>query len=214
MEKLRILVVDDHELIRHGIKRLIEGVTDMVVVGEAANGLEAVACGPELRPDVVLMDIAMPGMGGAEATRRLKTVQPEAKVLALTLHEDNSWLHELLVAGASGYVLKSAAATELVQAVRAISSGGTYIDPRMAAKLIGALVQSPGSRARPDATEREVDVLRRIARGFSNREISAALGVSVKTVESYKARAMEKLGLSSRVDIVQLAVERGWLRGG
>jgi DNA-binding NarL/FixJ family response regulator len=212
VRKTRLFVADDHVVVREGLKNLIAAQLDMEVVGEAENGEDAVARAPELRPDVVVLDISMPGMNGAEATRRLRQACPDLRVLILTVHEDQSFLRQLLAAGAAGYVLKRAAADELVHAVRAVAAGGTYLDPAIAAKVVGRFIDgSHASPFRADLSERESDVLRLIAQGYSNKEIAAQLSVSVKTVETYRARSMEKLGLESRVDIVRYAVGRGWL---
>lgn len=213
MSKLRIFLADDHTVVREGLKRLIDVEPDMEVVGEAADGKEALEKAGQSQPDVVVMDISMPELNGTQATRLLKQSYPKIGVLALTVHEDKSYLRELLEAGASGYVLKRAAGDELIQAIRAVSTGGLYVDPHLAAKLVSTFVQ-PGSRfgGTGELSEREGTVLRLIAQGHSNKEIAAQLGVSVKTIETYKARSMEKLGLRSRVDIIRIAGERGWLR--
>lgn len=213
MTKLRVFLADDHTVVREGLKRMIDMEPDMEVVGEAADGKEAVRRAGETQPDVVVMDISMPEMNGTQATRELKQLHPKIGVLALTVHEDKSYLRELLEAGALGYVLKRAAGEELIQAIRAVSTGGLYVDPHIAAKLVSTFVQ-PGSRlgGTGELSEREGTVLRLIAQGHSNKEIAAQLGVSVKTIETYKARSMEKLGLRSRVDIIRIAGERGWLR--
>jgi DNA-binding NarL/FixJ family response regulator len=167
----------------------------------------------QLCPDVAVVDVSMGQINGAEATRKIRTVCPNTRVLALTVHEDTSYLRELLDAGAAGYVLKRAAADELIQAIRAVASGGVYVDPRIAGKLVSTFAQAralaPTTMA--ELSERETAVLRLIAQGYTNKEIASQLGLSVKTVETYKARSMEKLGLRSRVDIVRTATERGWL---
>ena len=213
MRKLRIFLADDHTVVREGLKRLIDIEPDMEVVGEAGDGQQALEQAAQIQPDVVVMDISMPELSGTQATRKLKQAHPNIGVLALTVHEDKSYLRELLEAGASGYVLKRAAGDELIQAIRAVSTGGLYVDPHVAAKLVSTLVQ-PGARAgnAGELSEREGTVLRLIAQGHSNKEIAGQLGVSVKTIETYKARSMEKLGLRSRVDIIRVAGERGWLR--
>ncbi|MES2693124.1 MAG: response regulator transcription factor [Verrucomicrobiota bacterium] len=208
----RILLVDDHAVLRQGMKHLIDAESDMEVVGQAADGGQAVSMAATLKPDIVVMDLSMPEMGGAEATRRLKIASPACKVLVLTVHEDRSYLKELLEAGALGYMLKRAAPEELINALRGIAAGNVYLDARLANKLVTSLV---GRRVgTPDntteLTRREQDVLRNIADGYSNKEIAGMLEISVKTVETYKARAMEKLGLRNRVDIVRVSRERGW----
>lgn len=214
MSKLRIFLADDHAMVREGLKRLIESEPDLKVDGEAADGVEAVAGALRSRPDVVILDLSMPRMNGAEATRQLRASRPDLKVIALTVHEDRSYLHELLEAGASGYVLKRAAGEELIRAIRAVAAGGTYVDQRIVGNLITALIHPPGGSEVPidKLSERELTVLRLIASGYTNKEIAAQLNVSVKTIETYKARSMEKLGLRSRVDIVRIANEHGWFR--
>lgn len=214
MTKLRIFLADDHAMVREGLKRLIEAEPDLRVEGEAADGAEAVSGALRTRPDVVILDVSMPRLNGAEATRQLRAERPEMKIIALTVHEDRSYLHELLEAGASGYVLKRAAGEELIRAIRAVAGGGTYVDQRIVGNLINALVQPPNHREAPigKLSERELTVLRLIASGYTNKEIAAQLNVSVKTIETYKSRSMEKLGLRSRVDIVRLANEHGWFR--
>lgn len=214
MNKLHILLADDHAIVREGLKRLIEAEPDMEVKGEAADGREALKKALQLRPHIAVLDVTMGDCGGAQATREMKATCPEVKVLALTVHEDNTYLHELLEAGVSGYVLKRAAPAELIAAIRAIADGGMYVDHRVAGKLVRTMGQ-PASLSAGSATElsqRESSVMRLIARGYTNKEAGSELGISVKTVETYRARSMEKLGLRSRIDIVRVAAERGWLQ--
>lgn len=214
MTKLRILLVDDHNVVRQGLRRLVDIQEDMTVVGEAADGLAACELADRLRPDVVIMDVSMPNLGGAEATARLAKDHPEVRVLALTVHEDTTYLKLLLEAGASGYVLKRAVADELIRAVRTVASGGIYLDPAIAGKVVGGFVHGPPLASQGRTTElsdREEEVLRLIARGHTTREIAARIDLSAKTVESYKTRSMEKLGLGSRVEIVRYAIRHGWL---
>lgn len=213
---LRIVLADDHAVVREGLKALLNGQIDMRVVGEAADGEAACELTSALMPDVLVIDLSMPKLGGAQATERVHRDCPSVKILALTVHEERVYLTQLLRAGASGYVLKRAAAGELVGAVRTVASGGTYIDPSMAGSLVEGYLDGQDLATQPargPLSEREEDVLMRIARGFSNKEIAAALGLSVKTVETYKSRVAEKLGLRSRVEIVRYAAERGWLGG-
>jgi len=215
MSKLRILLADDHALIREGLKALINAQADMEVVGEAGDGLAAYKAAKELQPDLIIMDVSMPEMNGAKATERLKQELPDTKVLALTVHEDNGYLRQLMKAGASGYVLKRAAAEDLIHAIRAIAGGGVYIDPAMMSKVMAG---STRKRSLNDAlnnntlSERETEVLRLIALGYSNKEIAAQLEISIKTVETYKSRLMEKLDLHSRVDIVRYALQQGLMQ--
>jgi DNA-binding NarL/FixJ family response regulator len=211
--KSRIVLVDDHAVLRNGMRHLIEAEPDMEVVGEGEDGTAVQGLVDSLNPDIVILDLSMPEMSGADAIRRLKTSNAACKVLVLTVHEDRSYLRELLEAGALGYMLKRAAAEELIHAIRAIAGGSVYVDPRLANKLISSLIEKKPASGTPSEklTAREEQVLRSIAEGYSIKEIAAQLEISVKTVETYKARSMEKLGLCSRVDIVRTARERGWL---
>ena len=214
MAKLRVFLAEDHVVVRQGLRALIEAQPDMEVIGEADDGQAAVQGARDLGPDVVVMDVSMPRMSGTRATELLKQELPEIKVLALTAHEDKSYLRQLLGAGVSGYVLKRVAADELIRALRTVAQGGVYLDPNLAGKVVSGFVQRPAARegqAGGTLSDREAEVLRHIALGLSNKEIAAKLDVSVKTVETYKARSMEKLGLSSRAGIVGYAVQQGWL---
>ena len=215
MTALRVLLADDHAVVREGLKRLIENQPDMDVVGEASDGREAVERTLQLKPDVVVMDVSMGAVSGTEATRAVREQCPATKVLALTVHEDRSYVQAMLEAGASGYVLKRAAGDELIGAIRAVAGNGLYVDSRVATKLLTSFRMARGAApgAQGELSERETEVMKLIALGFTNKEISAQFGVSVKTIETYKARSMEKLGLRSRVDIVRTATERGWLSG-
>jgi DNA-binding NarL/FixJ family response regulator len=211
--KIRILLADDHAIVREGLKALINSQPDMEVIGEVVDGAQALRLADELDPDVAVVDVSMPEMGGAQVTERLRAARPDRKILILTIHEDKSYLRALLAAGAAGYVLKRAAAAELVQAIRAVAGGGTYIDPSLAGGVVEDFVHpEPATEGTPlDLSERESEVLRLIAQGYSNKEIASRLKLSVKTVETYKSRSMEKLGARSRVDIVRYAARRGWL---
>jgi DNA-binding NarL/FixJ family response regulator len=210
---LRILLADDHVTVRRGLKLLIDGELDMEVVGEASDGTEAVQKARELSPDVVVMDISMPGMNGLAATRALKKIQPDAVIVTLTRHADHAYLQELLRAGVSGYVLKRSAPTELLHAIRATAAGGQYLDTTLTARVTAGLAGRDGLAKTPATalTEREAAVLRLIASGYSNKEIAAQLSLSVKTVEAHKANAMRKLDLTGRIDIVKYAILQGWL---
>jgi DNA-binding NarL/FixJ family response regulator len=211
---LRVLLADDHPIVREGLKLLVNAQSDMRVVGEASDGESACHAARTLAPDILVMDLSMPTLGGAEATARVRRDCPGVKVLALTVHEERAYLTQLLRAGASGYVLKRAASAELVRAVRAVAAGGTYIDPALTGTLVEGYLdaEAAADESHHDAlSEREREVLLRIAQGFSNKEIAAQLALSVKTVETYKARMTEKLGFRSRVDIVRYAARQGWL---
>jgi DNA-binding NarL/FixJ family response regulator len=207
---VRILLVDDHLVVREGLKRLIELAGGMEVVGEADNGREGVDRVSSVEPDIVIMDVSMPELDGIQATRRIRRLRPATKVLALTVFEDKERLRALLDAGAAGYVLKRSAGDELIHAIRAVSSGGMYLDPRIAEKAVSDKAP-PQDALAGELSQREAAVLRLIAEGYSNKEIGATLEVSVKTVETYKARSMKKLRLRSRVDIVRFANRAGWL---
>lgn len=212
--RLRILVVDDHATVRQGLKLLIDSQSDMTVVGEAADGSGVLEQADALKPDIVVMDISMPGMNGLVATRMLKRAQPDAAIVALTRHEDDTYLDQLLRAGASGYVLKQSAPAEFLRAIRAVAAGGVYLDPAMSAGVADGLLdrdRAASRRAPTPISERESDVLRLIAVGYSNKEVATRLGISVKTVEAHKANAMRKLGLTGRVDVIRYAVLQGWL---
>jgi DNA-binding NarL/FixJ family response regulator len=211
MDKLRILLAEDHLVVREGLRALLEAQPGLAVVGEAADGLTAVAQAIALAPDVAVVDLSLPELGGAEVTERIRRECPGTRVVALTAHEDPAYVRRLLAAGASGYVPKRAAADELVRAVRAVAAGETYLDPALAKAVVGRLLDTPPPAAAVELSEREAEVVRMIALGYSNKEIAAKLGLSVKTVETYKARSLEKLGLRSRVDLVRYAAGRGWL---
>jgi DNA-binding NarL/FixJ family response regulator len=213
MRKLRVFLADDHVVVREGFKKLIDAEPDMVVVGEAGNGRQTIERLPAVHPDVAVIDVSMPEVDGVQVAHQLKEGSPGTKVLALTVHEDRSYLRELLETGARGYVLKRAAAEELIRAIRSVADGDVYVDPRMASKMVSGFVAQKASDGTPARTlsGREAKVLRLLATGYTNREIAEQMMLSVKTVETYKARSMEKLGLRSRVDIVRYATQAGWL---
>jgi DNA-binding NarL/FixJ family response regulator len=214
MHKSRILLADDHGVVREGLKSLINAQPDLEVVGEAGDGESACRMAEELLPDLVVMDVSMPGLTGDRATSRLGASCPGVRVLALTVHEDREHLRRLLKAGASGYVLKLATGEDFLRSLRVVAAGGVYLDPAVAGKVVGDLLQERGDLGPADEgslTQREAEVILRVARGFSNKEIAAQLDISVKTVETHKLRSMEKLNLRSRADVVQFALKRGWL---
>jgi len=213
VKKLRILLADDHVTVRRGLKLLIDAERDMEVVDEAGDGNEAVQKARELKPDVIVMDISMPGASGLAATRALKKIKPDAVIVTLTRHADNAYLQELLRAGVSGYVLKRSAPTELLHAIRAAAAGGQYLDTTLTKGITAGLAGKDARTKTPATalTDRESEVLRLIASGYSNKEIAAHLSLSVKTVEAHKANAMRKLDLTGRIDIVKYAILQGWL---
>jgi DNA-binding NarL/FixJ family response regulator len=212
--QLRILVADDHAIVRQGLRLLIDSQPEMHVVGEAADGKTVLDQADALKPDIVIMDISMPGMNGLIATRMLKERQPNVTIVALTRHEDDRYLEELLRAGASAYVLKQSPPTEFLQAIRAVAAGGIYLDPAMTSRVADGMLGGRGQAAtapRATISERESEVLRLVAVGHSNLEIAERLTISVKTVEVHKTKAMRKLGLSGRVDVIRYGVLQGWL---
>jgi two-component system, NarL family, response regulator NreC len=204
---IRILICDDHKLMQRGITTLLQTEPDMLIVGVASDTEEALQLAYEQRPDIVLMDISMPGAGGIEATRRLTQGVPGVRVLVLTVHEDESILREALAAGAAGYIVKRAAESELLDAIRAVARGDAYVHPAMMTALLRALAKPPHPEGvtTDSLTAREVDVLRLLAQGFTNRQIAERLSVSVRTVEGHRANITSKLGLHSRVDLVDYA---------
>jgi two-component system, NarL family, response regulator NreC len=210
--KLRVFLADDHAIVREGLKALINNQPDIEVVGEASDGRETVRAASACAPDIVVMDLSMPHLNGVQATGELRRSCPSARVLALSVHEETSYFRTMLEAGASGYVLKRSAADVLVTAIRAVAAGEVYLDPSLSGRIVSAFTSRPESGGPPtDLSDREADVLRLIATGYSNKEIGAQLGISVKTVETYKARAMHKLDLDGRVAIVRYAAMQGWL---
>jgi DNA-binding NarL/FixJ family response regulator len=186
----------------------------MEVVADAEDGRTAIELAQKLQPDVALMDISMPGLNGLKATAKLKECCPEVHVLAVTRHKDDGYLQQVLKAGASGYVLKQSPPAELLHAIRAVAKGGKYLDPALAGKVMGRYSgrSSAFNEGRADVSDREVEVLRLVAWGHSNKEIASRLDLSVKTIEVHKANAMKKLGMASRIDIVRYAVLQGWLQ--
>jgi two-component system response regulator NreC len=208
---IRILIVDDHAVVRSGLRRVLEAEDDIEVVGEAGDMRTAVFEAREQRPDVVLMDVVMPGGTGIEATPAVLKEVPEAKVLILSMQDDPLYVREAFAAGASGYVLKEAADTEVVDAVREIAGGGRYVHPSLGAKLVAAEAEE---RARVDAdplSEREHEVLRLLALGHTNQEIADMLFLSVRTVETHRAHIMQKLRLTTRAELVRYAIDTGLL---
>lgn len=213
-QRIRVLTVDDHAVVRAGVRQLLESQTGVVVVGEAAGGQEALEQAAALKPDVVLMDIAMPGMTGLEAARLLRELCPDVKVLILTMHEDDGYFFHALRAGAAGYILKEASPTELVSAIRVVCGGGVYFYPTLARRLLDdylSLSESSGSREAPSAglTEREQQVLRLTAAGHTSRQIAELLYLSPRTVERHRTNIMSKLNLHNRASLIRYAVSRG-----
>ncbi len=217
MTKLRILLADDHGVLRDGLTLLINAQPDMQVVASARGGREAVQLAIQLEPQLVVLDVSMPDLDGAEAAEQICARCPGVRILALTRYADQGYLSRLLDAGASGYVLKRTAGDALIDAIRVVAEGGSYIDPTLAGNLVARMARATGvGSALPQGhgvmlAEREMQVLRLIAWGQSNKEIAAQLGLSVKTIESYKATALDKLQLRSRTDILRYALANNWL---
>lgn len=215
MARIRVLIADDHALMREGIRALLRGSEDVEVVGEASDGREAVEKSHALRPDVVLMDVAMPGLGGLEATLELRRELPEVRVLVLTQYDDREYVARFLKAGVAGYVLKKAAGSELVAAIRSAHRGGLVLDPGIAREAVD-LARPPAELAAEDPyetlTEREKQVLKLVAEGGSSKDVAQMLGISVKTAMTHRENLMEKLGLHNRTDLIRFAVRRGVIR--
>jgi DNA-binding NarL/FixJ family response regulator len=214
MDKIRVVIAEDHETVREGLKLILDSQPDIEVVADVGDGRQALDRAQQLLPDVVLMDISMPGLNGLRTTAKLKECCPQVHVVALTRHKDDGYLQQVLRAGASGYVLKQSPPDELVHAIRAVAKGGKYLDPAVAGKVMGTFAcRKPVNAERQgDLSDRESEVLRLIAWGHSNKEIAERLDLSVKTVEVHKANALKKLGMASRIDIVRYAVLQGWLQ--
>ncbi|MBK8901544.1 MAG: response regulator transcription factor [Anaerolineaceae bacterium] len=213
MPKIKLVLADDHAVVRSGLRMLLQAQPDMEIVGEAESGAQALAQVHRLHPDIVLMDIQMPGMNGIEATRQIKEVCGETAVLALTMHEDDQYFFEMLQAGASGYLPKRAAPDELVHAIRTVSRGEVFLYPSLATRLVqsylGGEAGSESEALVSDLTPREQEVLVHIAEGLTNPEIADKLVISVKTVDRHRENIMRKLNLHSRIDLVKYALKQG-----
>lgn len=218
MSKVRILIADDHGVLRAGLRFLLNAETDMEVVGEAGDGSEAMVKARELHPDVILLDVTMPGTGGLQAIRHIIKASPASKILILSMHDDESYLREALRAGASGYALKKAADSELLSAIRAVHRGEIFLDPSLTKILVDELIgaqskqaEDQGDREVHRLSDREREVLRLLAQGYTSQQVADMLLLSLKTVETYKARVMNKLGLRSRAQLVRYALQVGLL---
>ena len=213
MKKIRVVLAEDHESVRQGLRLLLEARDDIEIVADAANGRVALDRVKALKPDVAVLDLAMPEMNGLAATKAIKQAAPQVNVVALTRHADDAYVQELLSAGASGYVLKQSPIEELLKAIRAVAAGDRYLDSTLVARNAKAYLSRYSSEpSRPPITDREASVLRLMAIGHSNKEIASALDIAVKTVEVHKANAMRKLNLRGRIDVVRYAVLSGWLQ--
>lgn len=208
---VRILIVDDHGVMRAGLRALLEDEPGLQVIGEAVNGDEALRQAGELNPDIVLMDLGMPGMGGIETTRQLKRLYPEIQVLVLTVYEDESMVREAIKAGAAGFIIKRAAEEELIMAIQTVERGDMYIHPALTRLLFTDLTPTIHSKksALDALTPRELEVMRYIIRGYTSRQIADVLFISTRTVEGHRASLMGKLELKNRVELIEFAEKHG-----
>ncbi len=213
--KIRIVLADDHPIFLNGVRELIQAEQDLDLVGEASSGLGALKVIREKQPDIAVVDISMPEMNGILLGRRLAAEMPAVSILALTLHEERAYLKQALDVGIRGYVLKRSAAETLVQAIRAVVVGSLYVDPAIASRMFNGSSDGAARQRRnvafPELTDREAEVLKLVALGFTNKEIAHQLDLSVKSIETFKARGTEKLGLNSRAELVRYASAQGWL---
>ncbi len=218
MSKLGIFLVDDHPIVRKGLRALVAEQVDMEVIGEAGDGRNALLQAKDLEPDVMILDITLPDLNGIQVMERIKQLCPQTKVLILTVHEASGYLRQLFQTGAAGYLLKKTAGEELAHAIRVVASGRAYLDPTLAGKIVTTLVNDPSVKGKDEIpgsrlSDREKEVLKLIALGYSNKEIAGQLDLSAKTIETYKARLIEKLGLNSRAELVRYALNQEWLQG-
>jgi NarL family two-component system response regulator LiaR len=216
MEKIRILIADDHTLVREGTRERLEREKDFEVVGEAADGEEAVKLAQELKPNVAIIDIAMPNLNGIEATKQIKANQPATSILVLSAYDNDQYIYAVLEAGANGYLLKNVRGAQLVDAIRDVSAGEVVLDPHVARKVVQWFSSMSHGKSvvegLPDHfSEREMEVLKLAAKGMSNKEIAAQLALSVRTVQSHLGNIFDKLGVSSRTEAVLRALKEGWI---
>jgi two-component system, NarL family, response regulator LiaR len=215
MEKIRILIADDHTLVREGTRQRLEREEDFEVVGEAGDGEEAVLLASQLKPDVAIMDVAMPNLNGIEATKRIKESRPATAILVLSAYDNDQYIYAALEAGANGYLLKNARGQQLVDAIRDVKAGEVVLDPHVARKVVqwfSSLSRGERVEGLPDyVSDRELDVLKLAAKGMSNKEIAAELSLSVRTVQSHLGNIFDKLGVSSRTEAVLRAIKEGWI---
>jgi len=216
MPRIRVLIADDHAIVREGVRALLKLSDDIEVVGEAANGLEAIEAARALSPDVILMDIAMPGLGGLEATLEIRKENPAVRILVLTQYEDREYIRRFLKAGVSGYVLKKAAGADLTSAIRAVQRGGLVLDPEVAREAMREHASADANGGEADSyetlTDREKQVLKLVAEGRSNKEVAELLDISVKTAMSHREHIMQKLDLHSRTELIKFALQKGVIR--
>ena len=211
---IRVLIVDDHQLVRSGLRLLLEAEKDMTVEDEAGNAADAVRLARLHKPDVVLLDVVMPGGSGLDAAPEIKEAAPKARILVLSMQDDPSYVRQAFSAGASGYLLKEAADNELVAAVREVAGGGSYVHPTLGARLAAAEAEAQARAAADPLSEREREVLRLLALGHTNQEIAKMLFISVRTAETHRAHIMQKLRLSTRAELVRYALDHGLLEEG
>jgi NarL family two-component system response regulator LiaR len=216
LEVIKVLLVDDHGVLREGMRNLLEQQRDIEVVGEAGNGLEAVAVAKAVKPDVVLMDVVMPRLGGIEATKQIKRANPNTATLILSAYDDDRYVLGLLEAGAAGYLLKSASGQEVIHAIRAVHAGESVLHPSVTARLLSRAARSPVRAVSPRTeellTERELEVLTLAAKGKANKEIANDLALSLPTVKAHLANIFSKMGVASRTEAVLQAVNRAWIQ--
>ncbi|MBU6172616.1 MAG: response regulator transcription factor [Planctomycetes bacterium] len=215
MTRIRIVLAEDHQVVRHGLRMLIDSHEDLEVVGEASNGIEALQKIDELNPDVLVFDISMPCMNGFELANQIRLEKPDVALLALTANEDRAYLNELMRLGVNGYLLKRSASSDLIEAIRTVYTGKKYLDQDVVSELLDCMFlqrgpKTPNTGAEP--TEREQEVLRLIALGHTNKEVAKKLDISIKTVETHKSRAMTKLNLRNRAELIRYAASKHWIR--
>lgn len=213
--RYKVVIADDHAVLRSGLRLLLEKQADLSVVGEASSGLATLALAEELQPDLIILDLSMPGLGGLDALPSLRRIAPQAKILVLTMHDDPQYLHKVLAEGASGYILKKAADVELITALRAVLGGDIYVHPAMTRALInGEVIEDQQSKQDPWSmlSDREKEVLKLVALGYTSAEIAEQLALSSKTIDTYRSRGMDKLGFQTRAALVRFTIQKGILQ--
>ncbi|GAB4443997.1 MAG: response regulator transcription factor [Anaerolineae bacterium] len=218
-QEIRLVLADDHAVVRSGTRELLEQQPDLKIVGEASDGEEAVRLAGELQPDVVVMDVRMPRMTGVEATKKIKEIYPQVRILVLTAHDDDEYVFALLQAGANGYLLKTAEIEDLVKAIRTVAAGQSALAPEVTGKVVAQFTSGKGlpealeesEESYDGLTERELDILRRVGQGLSNKQIGKQLFISDRTVQAHLSNIFSKLGVSSRTEAVMYAVRKGWI---
>ncbi|HYZ23924.1 MAG TPA: response regulator transcription factor [Rhodopila sp.] len=211
--EIQVVLADDHPIVLAGIRALLMQEPGLRIAGEATNGIEALRLITRQRPDIAVLDVSMPGLNGVAVTRRVRDAGLRTRIIALTVHQEAAYLRQLLTLGMGGYVLKSSAADDLIRAIRAVHAGGIYFDPSMVGRLVETTSRRAPGLQKSELSEREEAVLRRVALGHTSREIAQQLSLGVKTVETYKARGMEKLGLDNRAELIRHAIGQGWMSG-